>query len=123
LRVRCGGMLSHIVTAVLCRRKPLDDRRTSAGVSNALGCDAELRSFVPESWIPNRGRVPVPERSWRRGESIMQQSGERPPQTPPPAETEAPDEKVIRLIPPPAAQHPADLPDEDDDDDPGPAAA
>jgi hypothetical protein len=53
----------------------------------------------------------------------MQQSGERPPQTPPSAETETPDEKVIRLIPRPAPQHLPDLPDEDDDDDPGPAAA
>jgi hypothetical protein len=49
LRVRCGGMLRHIFTTALRRRKPDDDRRTSARVSNALGCDAELRSFVPES--------------------------------------------------------------------------
>jgi hypothetical protein len=116
-------MLRHIFTAVLRKRKPDDDRRTSARVSNALGCDAELMSFVPESWIPSHGYEPLPDQFWQRGDRIMQPCAEAPPQTPPSAETETPDGKVVRLIPCPAPQRPPDLPDEDDDDDPGPAAA
>jgi hypothetical protein len=116
-------MLRHIFTAVLRRRKPHYNRRTDARISNALGCDAELMCFVPEAWIPSHGYEHLPDQFWQRGVSLMQPFAERPPQTPPSAETETTDEKVVRLIPRPVPQRLPDLPDEDDNDDPGPAAA
>jgi hypothetical protein len=125
LRVRCGGMLRQILTFVLRNPGSNCTERTGAGLSDARRVPAELTSFVPNSWIPNSGYEPLPDRPWPQGESTMQRPMERPPEKPQSGEADPPDERVVWLVPRrhPQPERMPDPPDDDDDDDPGPAAA
>jgi hypothetical protein len=118
-------MLHQLINLVIRIAAGKPYRRTRSTVISALGTHADMRGFVPASWLPNHRFTPIPDHLPVSGDHPLSRPVNAPEAKSEPPDTDGPDAKVVRLVPRRRTESGSkpDLPDTDNDDDgPGPAA-